>query len=305
MKMKTNRLTAGILIVMLAAAMALTAVGCQKASGTDSGKFPEKAISAEQFSVSPANKDGRTANIKFNLPGYEATVSSEWSTVELCVTGRAASSGKIVTATDDAELTLDTSNVEAGEFRGLGRDAVAVNVVFNQEDRVAGYALAVFWAMDDGVTLDNAIVLKAVLFGEVRGSYPEVTENDVEKLIDDTYFKYVKKLGVSCMTDDEAAKLLQYEAEHKGADITADPKVFEGCKNLRDFELDESVVFLKDYDIYVTAAIDDEDVPQYVLDVVKNVLKDHNYSDPYGYPGNQEFVDSIIAATKAHYGIND
>lgn len=298
-----DRLAVGIFIIMLAAAMAFTAVGCQKAGGTDSGKYAEKAISAEQLSVSPANV-GSAATVKINLPGYKATAITELPIVTLNIDGASTGVCEVVTGADDVEITLDTSNVKVGDFKGNDWSAVAVNFILSQENRIAGYAVAAFWSLD-GKYLDNAVVLKAVLFDNAKSSKSNVTRAEVEQLLDEVYFKYVRKLGISCMTDDEVEKLLQYEAEYKGVVVTADPKCFAGCKNLRDFELDERVVFLKDYDIYVTAAMEDSDVPQYVLEVVNNVLNNHRYYEVYGFAGNQYFFDLIVAATKAQYGITD
>ena len=73
--------------------------------------------------------------------------------------------------------------------------------------------------------------------------------------------------------------------------------------SLNDYELDPSVAFLYDYDILMTAAIADEDVAEYVLDVVNKVKVNYEYSDVFGFVGNQMFFDSIAAATKQHYGI--
>ena len=72
--------------------------------------------------------------------------------------------------------------------------------------------------------------------------------------------------------------------------------------SLNDYELDSSVAFLYDYDIPMTAAIEDENVPGYVLSVVNNVKVDYGYSEVFGFAGNQMFFDRIASATKQHYG---
>lgn len=78
----------------------------------------------------------------------------------------------------------------------LQESDATVRVIIKDGERIAGYALICFWGADisfDAPKFESGKIVKAVMFDKVDGEYPDVTADEVNKLLDEARDELVVK----------------------------------------------------------------------------------------------------------------
>lgn len=201
-----------VFLVTLVLAMAISSVGCSKIFGDGSSTakvtpepgFPETDVS-EKISIHPSyatSWDAYFAVIEAELPGYELEFSTTnekvtflnsnvkdekdmYSQFTCTVSGDALANGDGLCITN---IIPDSKEFEPGQYE-LDGSPIEIRLVIRDGERVAGYGLLAMWdavTNNDGILrrFDSMHVIKAVLFDEVEGEYPVISEEKLQSLID-------------------------------------------------------------------------------------------------------------------------
>ena len=189
--------------LMLTVVLMILAAACQ--SNELAGKRPaEKELNEGAFVlVRGIQTDLYRGDLAVlcDLPGYEIEASCDNG--DLHTDGRDPSdgeqSGKTIRfkADDVFGFTACSSGSgEEGAYGHIGADNITIRMILRKDNRIVGYGVIASWGNDGQWSFVNNRLIKAVELFDENGEPAAVTEEEVNRLIDETVKEQIEKPGL-------------------------------------------------------------------------------------------------------------